>query len=244
MLLKLTCPTCGRSDQASDRVIGKEVRCPCGATFRVVGPKQGNQVHQSARPYRSPGWQRLNTAPAPRQPEIRAKSPSSSRSSDAYAPVSRPERSLPEASRPQATEQHPAGGLPPWVYAAFGGAGVLFLVAVGALVVSLSSSTAPTSRKPAQTDDPLTAQAASQPIQSDEKVPAVEPPPNPKTASLQQRPPGPLPYRPQLPGLRAHRLRLLRLWRGVNPRSRSSREKCPAVPDFLCGMAWWRPTLM
>ncbi len=41
MLLKLTCPSCGRSDQASDRVIGKEVRCPCGATFRVLGPKQG-----------------------------------------------------------------------------------------------------------------------------------------------------------------------------------------------------------
>ena len=142
MLLKLTCPSCGRSDQASDRVIGKEVRCPCGATFRVVGPKQSNQSTASP-PIPQPGPNPPQYVPAPRQTQIRAEPTSSSRSSDVYAPASRPERSLPAAPTPQATEQRAAGGLPPWVYAAFGGAGVLFLVVVGALIVSLSSSTAP-----------------------------------------------------------------------------------------------------
>ena len=39
MLLKLTCPSCGRVEQASERVLGKEVRCPCGTQFRVLQPK-------------------------------------------------------------------------------------------------------------------------------------------------------------------------------------------------------------
>ena len=77
MLLKLTCPSCGRSDQASDRVIGKEIRCPCGATFRVLGPKQGATVDPVPR---RPGpSRRLPILAPPRQPETRSRPPSSSR---------------------------------------------------------------------------------------------------------------------------------------------------------------------
>ena len=39
MLLRLTCPACGRVEQLSDRVLGKEVRCPCGTQFRVLRPR-------------------------------------------------------------------------------------------------------------------------------------------------------------------------------------------------------------
>ena len=37
MLLNVTCPSCGGSQEASERVLGKEVRCACGARFRVMG---------------------------------------------------------------------------------------------------------------------------------------------------------------------------------------------------------------
>jgi hypothetical protein len=36
MLFKVTCPSCGRSEQTSDRVLGKEIRCPCGVTMAGV----------------------------------------------------------------------------------------------------------------------------------------------------------------------------------------------------------------
>ena len=39
MLLNVTCPSCGGSQEASERVLGKEVRCACGARFRVMGSK-------------------------------------------------------------------------------------------------------------------------------------------------------------------------------------------------------------
>ena len=80
MLLKLTCPACGRSDQASDRVIGKEIRCPCGATFRVLGPKQGSTSPPNVPAARPQPASPQYTVPL-RQPESRSQ-PSSSRHSD------------------------------------------------------------------------------------------------------------------------------------------------------------------
>ena len=40
MILRLTCPSCGRVEQASERVLGKEIRCPCGTQFKVLQPKK------------------------------------------------------------------------------------------------------------------------------------------------------------------------------------------------------------
>jgi S1-C subfamily serine protease len=168
MLLKLTCPACGRSDQASDRVIGKEIRCPCGAIFRVVGPKQAPlsgpellDAEPCPRPAISPQYSATS-----RQPETRSRPPSSSRSSSPSPTRPRPQGRQPTSPEPpthQASEQPKRGGLPPWTYAAFGGGAVLFLVVIGALMVSLSSSTAPTSRKPTQADDRVVSQPETQP---------------------------------------------------------------------------------
>ncbi len=161
MLLKLTCPSCGRSDQASDRVVGKEVRCPCGATFRVLGPKPGATVDPVA-PEPRPQPVAPQSAPPQRQPETRSRPPSSNKSQD--GPPSRPrsevprrQPSLPKPPRLAAMEKPTPGGLPPWAFAVFGGAAVLFFVVIVALVMSLNSSTTPTSRKPAHADDRVAA---------------------------------------------------------------------------------------
>src|SRR5271169_3776764 len=53
MLFNLTCPSCGRSQEASERVLGKGVRCSCGARFRVPGPKPSTRVDAAPSPARS-----------------------------------------------------------------------------------------------------------------------------------------------------------------------------------------------
>ena len=208
MLLKLTCPACGRSDQASDRVIGKEIRCPCGATFRVLGPKQGSVSSpdvSAARP--QPVAPQYSTPP--RQPESRSRPPSSSRSYDRPVSYPRPEPirrepNLPDSSRPKAIGQPTPASLPAWAYAAFGGGAVLFVVVIAALILSLSSSTAPTSRKPAQPDDRLAATTEStetRPAPPNSGIPTSTPAPEtspvqPVTASTETSPPPAVNARP------------------------------------------------
>jgi S1-C subfamily serine protease len=165
MLLKLTCPSCGRSDQASDRVIGKEVRCPCGATFRVLGAKPGAIVN-SVPPEPRPRPVAPQSSPPSRQTEVRSRPPSSNRLQD--NPPSRPQLevprrqpSLPEPPRLAPIKKPKTGGLSPWAYAAFGGGAVLFIVVIVALVLSLNSSTTPTSRKAELADDRVAAHSDS-----------------------------------------------------------------------------------
>ena len=160
MLLKLTCPSCGRSDQASDRVIGKEVRCPCGATFRVLGPKQGPlsafdspqpRSQSPAPPYFAPPLARNQTTTCVSRSISRLPPcPIATRAAASRAAART------GAGAVRSTAQAAPGGLPPWAYAAFGGAAVLFVVVLGALIVSLSSSTPPSSRNSTRPDDRVT----------------------------------------------------------------------------------------
>lgn len=189
MLLKLTCPSCGRSDQASDRVIGKEVRCPCGATFRVLGPKQESPSPVDLPPSRpqSPGSPYVA---APSQPEIRSRSTPSPRLHEVPPARSRPEPTrrepppIPVSSQTPLPGQVPPAGVPPWAYAAFGAGAVLFLVLLGALIVTLSSSTTPSpSRNLARPDDRVTAHEASKPAESNSDSPIAAP--KPETSPVQ-----------------------------------------------------------
>ena len=237
MLLKLTCPSCGHSDQASDRVIGKEIRCPCGATFRVLGPKPGAIV-DPVPPDPRPIAPQPHVRPTP-QAEARSRPSPSNRSQD--GPPSRPRSAvpqhpptLPEPARLIRSENPRAGGLPPWAFAAFGGGAVLFVVVLVALIVSLNSSTAPTSKKFDDNDDRVAARPEPPPAQPADDPPAatasnaqpitVAAAPTTTDASVSPRP-------------TARHSRQPRSWRAANPRSRSSRGKCRVGPVFSSVMA-------
>ena len=82
MLLNLTCPSCGRVEEVSERVLGKEVRCPCGTQFRVLQPKRPLGDPGAAEPPRSqtpekPKPARRPPEPQSRPPETRPKPPAS-----------------------------------------------------------------------------------------------------------------------------------------------------------------------
>ena len=66
MLLKLTCPSCGRVEQASERVLGKEIRCPCGTQFRVLQPKEAAPDRGSPEARRQPGGRQFERRPLAR----------------------------------------------------------------------------------------------------------------------------------------------------------------------------------
>jgi hypothetical protein len=60
MLLKLTCPSCGRSTDALEHVPGKQLRCPCGNRGRVIALNCGaaqplDPVHARASATTAPG---------------------------------------------------------------------------------------------------------------------------------------------------------------------------------------------
>ena len=85
---------------------------------------------------------------------------------------------MPEPARLARIEKPIPAALPSWAFAAFGGGAVLFVVVLVALIVSLNSSTAPTQKKPDQSDDRVVAQSESSPAQ-----PADEPPAATSTAT-------------------------------------------------------------
>ena len=161
MLLKLTCPACGRSDQASDRVIGKEVRCPCGATFRVLGPKHSSQSRPEL-PVSQPRPVRRNT-PRPhaclktdrgRLPPLGRKQDRPRASDQTGSGASQPCQDR-QGPRPSANHLPPAclhGLTRPLAEAQS------FFLSFCALIVSLNSGGNPPSRKPAPTDNAVVAQ--------------------------------------------------------------------------------------
>ena len=88
MLLKLTCPSCGRVEQASERVLGKEVRCPCGTQFRVLQPKKAGADRGSPEARRPQAA--ASSSVAPRQSEARPQPSRSRYLRDEPEPRSRP----------------------------------------------------------------------------------------------------------------------------------------------------------
>jgi S1-C subfamily serine protease len=176
MLLKLTCPSCGRSEQTSDRVLGKEIRCPCGVTFRVLGPKKDVPAAPAPSQPRPRPAARESSAPQG-QPQSRIQAASSQWSDERPVPGSRSEssprqRSLPEPPRPAPVEKPAAGGLPPWAYGAFGGSAVLFVVLIVALVMALNSSSTPSSNS-TRAEDRLASHLNPQPVERANDPPAV-----------------------------------------------------------------------
>jgi S1-C subfamily serine protease len=149
MLIKLTCPSCGKSTEAPDRVVGKEVRCSCGTSFRVLGLKPDAPAATESRlrpPASSLNPQEPRSrplAPPPEPPKIQPRpqtviSPSNPPripprpQSDVFADLEPIPRPL--APRPSPTAQR--GGTPPWAYAAIGGLGVMSLVLIVVLIRS------------------------------------------------------------------------------------------------------------
>jgi S1-C subfamily serine protease len=187
MLLKLTCPSCGRTEEVPDRVIGKELRCPCGTHFRVKSPnvqEPADQVDKGAHQRESAGY-RLAPPPLPVQPSPIPAAQSTPRPHDARShqePVAR------------------QSGIPPWTYAA-GGAGAV--VVFGALFVlvrafvsnvttpqhdvradqvataTLEATSAALSTRPSGTPDPI----ASRPAPTVAQVELAPAQPTPKEAN-------------------------------------------------------------
>ena len=114
MVLNLKCPSCGHSQRASEEVLGQKIVCPsCGAGFRVSAPKT-READAPAAP----------VDPAASGEGSRARSASASTSAPGDAgPGGRPSR----RARPAAG---PSASLPPWIYAALGGVGVMALIGV------------------------------------------------------------------------------------------------------------------
>jgi S1-C subfamily serine protease len=126
MLLKLTCPSCGRTEEVPDRVVGKELRCPCGTRFRVKGPnapKPADQVENDA--YGEPAGYRLAPPALPVQQS----------SLPAAQPVPRPPDNRP--NRKPVPEQ---SGVSPWTHAAGGAGAVIVLGALFVLVRAFVSN--------------------------------------------------------------------------------------------------------
>ena len=65
MLLRLTCPSCGRVEQASERVLGKEIRCPCGTQFRGASAQEARPGRRPSRAAAAAGASRSFLPPPP-----------------------------------------------------------------------------------------------------------------------------------------------------------------------------------
>ena len=131
MLLKLTCPSCGRVEQATERVLGKEVRCPCGTQFRVLQPKAAAPERTATN--RGALSRRATAGSVARE---RASKSTAGFEKLAEAPSARSQAGIPlDVERARAADfgfspacAAKSGGMPPWAYAVAGGGGVLSLV--------------------------------------------------------------------------------------------------------------------
>ena len=150
MLLRLTCPSCGRVEQVPDRVVGKEIRCPCGTQFRVLQPKATATARPLGEPRRPTPSE--ETYPVQRQPEPRSQRPSSARPPENPPSRSRPappikHDDVPERPVHKQPKRQQSLGMPPWAYAAVGAGGVMSLLmmifVIRALVASPSLPEAP-----------------------------------------------------------------------------------------------------
>ena len=204
MLLKLTCPSCGRVEQATERVLGKEIRCPCGTQFRVLQPKAAAPERSATEPRRPqaagrPPAQSRESEPRNRPPTSRSLREAPSARSQAGIPLDverAPERPVP-VSRQRAPSR--SGGMPPWAYAVAGGGGVLSLVMMILLFRAVIGDAGPPARtEPAANvagapvanvpaaavaaDPPARVAASAAPAEV-ERAPAIEPPPPRAVAS-------------------------------------------------------------
>jgi S1-C subfamily serine protease len=133
MLLRLTCPSCGRVEQAFERVLGKEIRCPCGTQFRVLQPKPAAPELVAGEPRRREHAQEPQPAPPRRQSEARPRPHASSRPRENSQAASRLAYALEReeaAERPvrYQPKRKQSTGMPPWAYAAVGAGGVMSLL--------------------------------------------------------------------------------------------------------------------
>ncbi len=169
LTIKLTCPSCGRSTEASERVVGKEVRCSCGTSFRVMGLKPSEPAAPQSRSQpAAPLSQAQPAAASSSRPQTRSRpvAPPSNpqqqefRPRPAAAPSNRPQPPPPRAQEFDPPERYtlpgrpvprraPAarqGGTPPWAYGAIGGLGVMSLVLVIVLIRTMIPRPGPPSR--------------------------------------------------------------------------------------------------
>ena len=199
MLLKLTCPSCGRVEQATERVLGKEIRCPCGTQFRVLQPRAAAPERGAARAGQSQAPAQPRPAPRRSDPQSR---PMSSRSlherPQTPSRTGIPQERDHEPERPALRQQpgQASAGMPPWVYVAAGAGGMMTL----ALMIFVFRSLIVDTSLPAPHDRPaaeLTAQRDAPPARlAAEPTPArlaAAPTPAPAIRTAIEAPPPPRP---------------------------------------------------
>jgi S1-C subfamily serine protease len=170
MPVKLKCPSCGHSQQVSDDVLGKKVRCPsCNAAFRVAAPKASASAAAAVAGAR-PEATEPEPSPDPTEYEV----------GPAVAPIVA--KLAPEFVKPAPVSARPAvkpqrAGVPPWAYAAMGGGGVMALVVAGVMIRFLGGSSS--SRYPDPGLDVVVGVASVSGLEPAETVaaPAAEPKP-------------------------------------------------------------------
>ena len=154
MILRLTCPSCGRVEQASERVLGKEIRCPCGTQFKVLQPKKPASGGGDAEPRRPQAASAAYSAPRPSEARPRPavsrslrQEPHSARSLPGIPlePERSSERQVTRLPAPKSNEAMPA-----WAYALAGGGGVISLLIV-ILVIRAAIGSASQPLKPERT---------------------------------------------------------------------------------------------
>ena len=127
MLLRLTCPSCGRVEQASERVLGKEIRCPCGTQFRVLQPEGARgRRSPSSRTAAAAGGPPNRTRPRVRASRDRGRRPRAGSRETSQPPIAAQHspgavERTPEPPARGSPAQQQSAGMPPWAYAAVGG---------------------------------------------------------------------------------------------------------------------------
>ena len=175
MLLNLKCPVCGYSQRASEAIFGKILICSsCGGSFHVSAPAPkavdpsalpgpdravvGEAVQSKLRPPTPSVPVRSQNRPAAISPDP---SPRPPRPRSPEAPSQRFESPGSPGSRRSVSPRRE--GLPPWGYAALGGAAVLSLVSMVILFRSLGGSSTNRPSNPADAGSPVSSTAESQP---------------------------------------------------------------------------------
>jgi S1-C subfamily serine protease len=134
--LKLKCPACGQLQHVPDEMMGKKTACPsCGANLRVPAAKPGAALSRGESGTNAPEDTGYGLAP---------EQPSSVMPDVVLRPVPAPREvpPKPKKANPTPAAAPSGGGVPAWVYATAGGAGVLALVAAAALIRLFTGSAA------------------------------------------------------------------------------------------------------
>jgi S1-C subfamily serine protease len=142
--LKLKCPACGQLQHVPDEMMGKKTVCPsCSASLRVPAAKpraagdSASALSRAESGTNSPVEIGYGLAPEPAS------------AGEPYAvlrpvPAPREVPPKPEKAKPKPAAAPSGGGIPAWIYAVAGGAGVLALVAAASLIrLFTGSATSP-----------------------------------------------------------------------------------------------------